>query len=78
MERVVVSRPVTENITAMQVCAEVDATDEEILEVCNKDNPSGTTNGWTRVVRGAGEGMVGALPVICADDPGRTHFFVLC
>lgn len=61
----------------MQVCAVDDVTDEEILEVCNRENPSGTTGGWCGVVRDnshpAGEN---AAPGKCEDHTGRTHFLV--
>jgi hypothetical protein len=62
-------------ICHMQVCADSEATDEAILEVCNRENPSGTTNGWSRVVRDA-EGP--QAPVQCHDDAKRTHFLVAC
>jgi hypothetical protein len=52
------------------------------LSVCNSENPSGTSNGWSQVVRQAEEGSLfqteKSLPVQCADDPGRLHFMVLC
>ena len=57
----------------MNVCAEADVTDKEILEFCNKDNPSGTTLGWTHVTR-LGEGK----PVTCEDHKDRKHFLVRC
>ncbi len=50
MDRVVVTIPFS-GICYMQVCAVSDATDEEILEVANSKNPSGTTNGWVEVAR---------------------------
>lgn len=59
----------------MQVCAIKDATDEEILEVCNKENPSGTSGGWLEVVR---EGEENMLPVTCEDHPERVHYLVVC
>jgi hypothetical protein len=81
MNRVVVTRAFI-GICGMQVCACKDATDEEILSVCNSENPSGTSNGWSQVVRQAEEGSLfqteKSLPVQCADDPGRLHFMVLC
>lgn len=71
--RVVVSRSVV-GLCYMQVCAAPDATDEEILEVCNRENPSGTERGWTSVIR-AGEGA----PVPCKfSSPRRTHFLAVC
>lgn len=71
-EKIIVTKPFV-GICHMQVCAESDATDEEILKVCNSQNPSGTSNGWTEVIR-EGEGG----PVECADVKGRTHFLVSC
>lgn len=77
MDRVIVTRPMV-SLLAMQVCAIKDATDEEILDVCNRDNPAGTTNGWTNVVRTAGEDAKESLPVQCEQEPDRMHFLVLC
>lgn len=57
----------------MQVCCEKDATDEEILDVCNRENPAGTRIGWGEVIR-EGQGA----PVVCKDDPGRLHILVSC
>jgi hypothetical protein len=66
-------------LTGMQVCAVEDATDEEILEVCNTFNPAGTTTGWVKVCR---EGAVKEVnypePVRCDDHSDRKHFIVLC
>jgi hypothetical protein len=68
------------NVCAMQVCAEKDATDEEILDCCNKGNPSGTTNGWTLVIRTIDDEYSNpkVLPVACEDYPERIHFIVIC
>jgi hypothetical protein len=81
MSKVIVTRPFM-GICAMQVCAVKDATDEEILSVCNSDNPSGTSNGWSAVIREAEEGSMfktkDQLPVQCRDDAERMHFVVLC
>ena len=76
--RVEVSRPII-GAYGMQVCAVKDATDDEILEVCNRDNPSGTTNGWGRVYRSdcrESGGFDG--PVQCGNNPDRLHFLVSC
>lgn len=66
----------------MLVCAVNDATDEKILTACNHDNPAGTTNGWTSVVREVEEGSSfrckETLPVRCATHADRMHFIVLC
>ena len=82
MDRVVVTRAFC-NLVTMQVCAVKDATDEEILSVCNRENPSGTQNGWTKVIRHSeGEDSIFAgpnkVPVPCADDPMRLHILVAC
>lgn len=82
MNKVVVTRPVV-GICGMQVCAHKDATDEEILAVCNQENPSGTSNGWSKVVReDKGEDSLfegpNSQPVQCVNDAERVHFIVLC
>jgi len=63
-------------ICHMQVCAEKDASDEDILLVCNSENPSGTTNGWSVVIRASGK--YGPGPVQCSDHKNRLHFLVAC
>lgn len=77
MARVVVTQAFC-GICHMQVCAVADATDEEILAVCNRENPAGTSNGWGSVCRSNDElwGTVG--PVACGDDPTRLHLLVAC
>lgn len=74
MERVTITRPFV-GICHMQVCAESDVTDEEILAVCNRDNPSGTSNGWSQVHRRCDDKQG---PVTCASNKARTHFLVSC
>ena len=63
-------------ICHMQVCAAADATDEEILRVCNSENPAGTTNGWGRVLRADDEHGQG--PAHCEKFPERLHLLVAC
>ena len=80
LARVVITRAFV-GICHMQVCVQADATDEEILAVCNRKNPSGTRNGWTEVIRKNGER--GSLnekmaPVKCGDYPSRLHIMVSC
>ena len=78
MERVVVNNFFV-NIFTMQVCAVKDATDEEILQVCNSQNPAGTRSGWSKVIRTSDDhDMPEALPVQCAEDPDRLHYLVSC
>lgn len=64
----------------MQVCCVADATNEEILEKCNRDNPSGTTNGWGIVIRTLedADGRKEALPGPCEAHHDRLHFLVGC
>lgn len=79
--RVEVSRAIV-GLCGMQVCACKDATDPEILAVCNRDNPSGTSCGWTHVIRKVESDTMwddpSALPVQCHDDRERLHFLVSC
>jgi hypothetical protein len=64
----------------MQVCAEKQASDEEILAVCNRDNPAGTENGWSTVCRSTepDPNWGNRKPVQCADHPERLHLLVVC
>lgn len=68
---------------AMQVCVVADATDEEILEKCNRDNPQRVSGGWHTVVRSAEHAVECnvdsvAAPGQCQECPGRLHKIVLC
>jgi hypothetical protein len=76
MKRVIVTHPMI-GICFMQVCAVSDATDEEILEVANRENPAGTENDWTKVARENDEDER-KRPVVCDDDKNRTHFILVC
>jgi hypothetical protein len=53
-----------------------DATDDEILDYCDKNNPAGTTNGWGHVIRNSDRENMN--PVQCADDSNRLHILVQC
>jgi hypothetical protein len=75
LPRVLVTRAFL-NLTAMQVCVVADATDEEILEVCNRENASGTEFGWVEVIRG--QEKQNYAPVSCETHEGRTHYLVTC
>ena len=75
--RVFVTRPMY-GVCHMQVCAANDATDDEILAVCNQENPSGTEHGWSTVCRSDSEAWGKTAPVTCKSDPARTHFLVAC
>jgi len=68
-ERVIPTRFVV-GICHMQVCVAEGVSDEEILDVCNKENPSGTTGGWNQVER--------YDMVSCDTYPGRKHIMVTC
>lgn len=72
MDRVIITKPMV-GLFTMQVCAVKDATDEEILSVCNSQNPSGTSAGWCEVIR-SGEGE----PVVCEEGKERLHILVIC
>ncbi len=63
-------------IASMQVCAQKDATDEEILNVCNAENPSGTRGGWSGVVREDEENYPGSVQ--CDDNEDRLHLIITC
>jgi len=76
MERVVVTRCMV-GICHMQVCAVADATDEEILHVCNTQNPSGTSHGWGTVIRDNPE-YPQQNPGPCEEYPERIHFLISC
>jgi len=76
-ERVVVTRGMV-GICHMQVCVVEGATDEEILDICNIANPSGTTHGWAKVYRATDEFWTGTAPVPCLKDSTRTHLLVGC
>ena len=76
MDRVIVTNGFV-NICTMQVCAVADAEDDEILAVCNSENRSGTTHGWSRVIRDDTENPQ-RNPVVCDAHPERRHFLVVC
>ena len=82
MNRVEITRPIGDPqaglyaLCYMQVCAVPDATDEEILVVCNRDNPAGTQNGWSSVIRQPQKPWVG--PVACESHSDRQHLLVIC
>ena len=67
-------------ICHMQVCCAEGVGDAEILAACNAENPSGTSGGWSRVIRQPTETERerGQGPVRCRDHEGRTHFLVAC
>jgi hypothetical protein len=77
LDRVVITQPVI-GICFMQVCAVKDVTDEEILRVCNSQNPSGTTNGWNGVIRENMKDCPDSGPKQCAEYEDRLHFLVAC
>ena len=62
----------------MQVCCIPEATDEEILTLCNKQNIAGTVNGWTQVCHESTDSWPNVAPVPCEMYPGRTHYMVSC
>ena len=83
MKRVLITQPMI-GICFMQVCAVSDATDEEILEIANRENPAGTERGWTQVAREDYKDSR-MRPVDCEDnkllndeDHQRKHFILIC
>ena len=80
LRRVIVTRPMI-GVAHMQVCAVADATDDEILTTCNRENPSGMSQGWVTVHRSdEGEDSLFRAkgPVTCEGDAGRLHILVSC
>jgi hypothetical protein len=74
--RVQITRPIMG--LYMQVCAVNDAKDKEILDVCNRLNPSGTERGWTGIVRND-KMHPQCNPKPCLSYPKtRTHYMVGC
>lgn len=76
MDRIEIINPFL-GICHMQVCAEQDATNEEILQVTNRENPSGTSNGWVEVAREDYKDE-NLRPVMCGDYENRKHFILIC
>jgi len=81
-QRVLVTLPYA-GFRAMQVCVVEEATDEEILKICNRENPQLVNGGWHTVVKSkkhAKECGVdeNSAPGKCEDCPGRLHKIILC
>lgn len=81
-QRVCVTLPYA-GFRAMQVCVVQDATDQEILEVCNRENPQLVSRGWHTVVRDAAHAReIGvdecAAPGKCVECPDRLHKIAIC
>ena len=81
-QRVCVTLPFA-GLRAMQVCAVADATDEEILKVCNEENPQLVQRGWHTVVRTEADCErehvdKEAVPGKCVECEGRLHIIALC
>lgn len=74
LARVIIVRSIV-GIAFMQVCVADGVDDDEILDVCNRENPSGTAQGWTVVHRDK-DGKL--APITCASDRTRTHVLVSC
>ncbi len=71
MDNVIITKCMV-GLYSMQVCVAPKVTDEEILEVCNRNNPTGTSNGWSHVEKET------PPPVSCLDHDNRTHYLVDC
>ena len=67
------------NIYTCQVCAEKDLTDEEVVQLLEESNPTGTSNGWSSIVREVTDVFdESCMPKPCADYPDRMHYLVTC
>lgn len=64
-------------IAGMIICGPKDSTEAEILEACNRLNPSGTSNGWSVVVTDDKE-YPQNNPIECQQDSSRMHWIVYC
>jgi len=77
MDRIIITKPM-HGICMMQVCAIKNIKDKELLDYVNIHNPSGTKNGWTKVIRDDKE-HPDCNPIKCADHPNkRVHFLIAC
>jgi hypothetical protein len=81
-ERVFISQPYC-GMYAMQVCVLPEVSTQEILDVCNRENPSGTGSGWNKVINSKAAAIEAGLAVDTAPGPcvecaGRQHKIVMC
>jgi hypothetical protein len=81
-QRVCVTLPWA-GLRAMQVCVMKDVTDEEILAVCNSENPQMVTGGWHTVVKDKKHARrLGvdecSAPGQCVECPNRLHKIAIC
>ncbi len=60
----------------VQICVPSDWTDEQVLELAEKEYPCGTEDGWR--IRREGSPLLDGQPerVQCADDPGMVHIML--
>jgi len=78
MNKVIVTKSFI-GLCYMQVCAEENATDKDILSICNSENPSGTSGGWQYVIRENDKNYEPKFyPVKCSDFQNRKHFIIVC
>lgn len=71
-------RPII-GIAMCQICAPKTSTEEELLKFANKFNPSGTTNGWIKVImQGDEEYPSSQYPVQCDDIEENMHYLLVC
>ena len=66
------------SVLGCQVCCPKDWTDEQIVELANRDNPAGTESGWT-IVR-HGDACLQGDPErnVCADNDQHVHVALTC
>lgn len=58
------------------VCADVAVSIEAITEAVNRDNPSGTKNGWSLAKRDFALGDKN--PCACNEQKGKLHYLFSC
>lgn len=65
-------------ILSLQACVPEDWTDEQVLELAEKKNPCGTTNGW--FIRKQGDSLLNGSDerVQCAGRKGFVHIMIDC
>ena len=81
-QRVLVTMPYA-GFRAMQVCVMEGVPDDEILSICNAENPQLVSGGWHTIVRDAAHAAelgvdTTAAPGKCVECPGRWHKIALC
>lgn len=72
MDRIITTRGVL-GFAQMQLCAVEDVSIGELITFANKDNPSGTDQGWVQVELDNKQ-----APIQCEKYPERKHYILTC